>query len=203
MTTPFLSLIVLFTSAAPSRPLRHHVRGVPGRPGRAVFAPHPLIVLAVRHRGTDQCEGRDRAHTAAPAAAAASVSTGFTMRPPSASASTYRGRPSPPARESGPRPGHRRRIAPTAPGRRSRPAADTPPIVLHTPGSNGRANGPPDAELPRITKTRITRLVPAGPAAAWMPAVAAPLAKIVRVWLLQNEWKVPGNREVSARRGVC
>src|SRR4029079_16773394 len=57
------------------------------------------------------------------------------------------------------------------------PGGRTPPIVRHRPGSSGRANGPPEAALPRITNRRMTSPVPAGPAAAWMPGVAAALAE--------------------------
>ena len=37
----------------------------------------------------------------------------------------------------------------------------------------------PTAALPRMTKTRMTRPVPAAPAAVWIPAVAAALANTV------------------------
>ena len=60
------------------------------------------------------------------------------------------------------------------------------------------ANGPPDAELPRITKTRMTSPVPAGPAAAWMPAVAAPLAKMVSAAIAHSATTWPGEH-VKAR----
>src|SRR3954447_5520921 len=36
------------------------------------------------------------------------------------------------------------------------PGGSTPPIVRQSPGSSGRANGPPEAALPRMTKRRMT-----------------------------------------------
>ena len=79
------------------------------------------------------------------------------------------------------------------------PGGRTPPIVRHRPGSSGRANGPPDAALPRITKTRITSPVPAGPAAAWMPAVAAPLAKMVSAAIAHIATTWPENTSKHTR----
>src|SRR5205085_10583716 len=158
--------------------------------GAAPVVPVGAIEPRVHREGADRARGNaanDRleildmaslyVHTAAPAAAAASASTGSTTRPPSASASAVPR----PAQATSTRIGPAIRAPPKNSADRARstlaPGGNTPPIVLHRPGSSGRANGPPDAELPRMTKTRMTSPVPAGPAAAWMPAVAAPLAK--------------------------
>lgn len=50
-----------------------------------------------------------------------------------------------------------------------------------------------------MTKTRMTSAVPAGPAAAWMPAVAAPLAKMVSAAIAHSATKCPGNTSKLAR----
>jgi hypothetical protein len=50
-----------------------------------------------------------------------------------------------------------------------------------------------------MTNTRMTSAVPAGPAAAWMPAVAAPLAQIVSVAIAQRASTWPENTSKLAR----
>ena len=50
-----------------------------------------------------------------------------------------------------------------------------------------------------MTKTRMTSPVPAGPAAAWMPAVAAPLAKMVSAAIAHSATTWPENTSKLAR----
>jgi hypothetical protein len=51
-----------------------------------------------------------------------------------------------------------------------------------------------------MTKTRMTTPVPAGPAAAWMPAVAAALAKIVSAPIAHSATTWPANTPKHAHQ---
>src|SRR6185437_11203370 len=180
--------------------------GLPRTPRRSDRDGATVVGAALSPRQGAQALGLSRplarsegAQTAAPAAAAASVSAGSMMRPPSASASKTPRTAQPTSTRIGP--------AIRAPSKNSAdrasstlaPGGNTPPIVLHSHGSSGRANGPPDAELPRMTNTRMTSAVPAGPAAAWMPAVAAPLAKMVSAAIPHSATTWPENTPKLAR----
>src|SRR5207237_109904 len=148
------------------------VSGLHANRGGRDIRKHDAALLADLQRLEPDEKTFARGHTAAPAAAAASVSAGSMMRPPSASAR----RVPKTAQATSTRIGTRMRAPSKNSAERARstlaPGGSAPPMVRHRPGSRGRANGPPDAELPRMTKTRMTSAVPAGPAAAWMPAVA-------------------------------
>src|SRR4029450_182908 len=121
-----------------------------------------------RHKGPPDGKARGlvdselRAHTAAPAAASVSASTIFTTRPPSATTSAVPKIAQPTSTRIGPAIGDPSKNSADRARSTLAPGGSTPPIVRHRPGSSGRANGPPDAALPRVTKTRMARPVPAG-----------------------------------------
>ena len=57
-------------------------------------------------------------------------------------------------------------------------------------------------EIQRMTKTRMTSPVPAGPARAWMPAVAAPLAKTVSAPIADIARTCPANTSKLTRSAI-